>query len=42
MINRLAFPYRAQIPTSAGGHMSMLFLTNTQAADFNFSGLMDL
>jgi hypothetical protein len=28
-----------QIPTAAGGHMNMLFLTNTQAADFDFSGL---
>ena len=28
-----------QIPTAAGGLMNMLFLTNTQAADFDFSGL---
>lgn len=28
-----------QVPLAAGGHMNMLSLTNTDAADFEFSGL---
>ena len=28
-----------QVPLANGGHMNMLFLTNADAADFEFSGL---